>query len=83
MAELLDDISKATATELKEDPYKMIAAQQKEIEEIATEYILSKQQKCLHGTIMVIKIRVLAELQWYKKNIAPNAIPEDILCVNV
>ena len=39
MAELLDAISKATATELNEDPNKMTTEQKKEIVEITTEYL--------------------------------------------
>ena len=39
MAELLDAISKATATELNEGPNKMIAEQKREVNKITTEYL--------------------------------------------
>ena len=44
VAELLDAISKATDTELKEDPNKMIAEQKKEVDEITTEYLTFRQK---------------------------------------
>ena len=44
MAEVWDTISKATGTELNEDPNKMIAEQKKEVDEITTEYLTFRQK---------------------------------------